>query len=219
MSISRSDVAPATKGSEQGTGNDSRRRVWRIAIRRLRLVAVRIRLVAVRNIACACVRVQGYGGGMVGAASARTGSGSCWRSWRLVTFMTPATCRLLRAGICHHKQSRSQKGARGCIHSCREGSYARWRELDFLPSLTSRVARQRRCQEVRRAAGTARKRSTGWAGRGGAPATRSRRRTRRQDREERGSSRGRKSESRKRRSIASDSCVADERVVPISLVK
>ena len=195
------------------------RRVWRIAIRRLRLVAVRIRLVAVRNIACACVRVQGYGGGMVGAASARTGSGSCWRSWRLVTFMTPATCRLLRAGICHHKQSRSQKGARGCIHSCREGSYARWRELDFLPSLTSRVARQRRCQEVRRAAGTARKRSTGWAGRGGAPATPSRRRTRRQDREERGSSRGRKSESRKRRSIASDSCVADERVVPISLVK
>ena len=128
MSISRSDIAPATKGSEQGTGNDSRRRVWRIAIRRLRLVAVRIRLVAVRNIACACVRVQGYGGGMVGAASARTGSGSCWRSWRLVTFMTPATCRLLRAGICHHKQSRSQKGARGCIHSCREGSYARWRE-------------------------------------------------------------------------------------------
>ena len=76
MSISRSDIAPATKGSEQGTGNDSRRRVWRIAIRRLRLVAVRIRLVAVRNIACACVRVQGYGGGMVGAASARTGSGS-----------------------------------------------------------------------------------------------------------------------------------------------
>ena len=104
------------------------KRVWRIAIRRLRLVAGRIRLVAVRNIACACVRVQGYGGGMVGAASARTGSGSCWRSWRLVTFMTPATCRLLRAGICHHKQSRSQKGARGCIHSCREGSYARWRE-------------------------------------------------------------------------------------------
>ena len=52
------------------------RRVWRIAIRRLRLVAGRIRLVAVRNIACACVRVQGYGGGMVGAASARTGSGS-----------------------------------------------------------------------------------------------------------------------------------------------
>jgi hypothetical protein len=117
--------------------------------------------------------------------------------------------------------SRGRDGARGRIEPGREGSYAHAREVIVLRRLTSRVARQRRCQEVRRAAGTARKRSTGWAGRGGAPATRSRRRTRRQDREERGSSRGRKSESRKRRSIASDACVdgSDERVVPISLVK
>ena len=98
MSISRSDIAPATKGSEQGIGNDSRRRVWRIAIRRLRLVAVRIRLVAVRNIACACVRVQGYGGGMVGAASARTGSGSLFFFGRPPDDL-PWTLRLLSAGI------------------------------------------------------------------------------------------------------------------------
>ena len=104
MSISRSDIAPATKGSEQGTGNDSRRRVWRIAIRRLRLVAVRIRLVAVRDIACAaCVRVQGYGGGMVGAASARTGSGSLF--FLALSFPRGAPRPFFFGGItCDHEQ-------------------------------------------------------------------------------------------------------------------
>ena len=136
MSISRSDIAPATKGSEQGTGNDSRRRVWRIAIRRLRLVAVRIRLVAVRNIACACVRVQGYGGGMVGAASARTGSGSCWRSRRLVTFTAPATFRFLGGITCDHEPiAEVGMGHAGALSQVARaatragGSVTRWRGM------------------------------------------------------------------------------------------
>ena len=130
------DIAPATKGSEQGTGNDSQRRVWRIAIRRLRLVTVRIRLVAVRNIACACVRVQGYGGGMVGAASARTGSGSCWRSRRLVTFTAPATFRFLGGITCDHEPiAEVGMGHAGALSQVARaatragGSVTRWRGM------------------------------------------------------------------------------------------
>ena len=129
MSISRSDIAPATKGSEQGTGNDSRRRVWRIAIRRLRLVAVRISTGrGAQHRVCVRSRARlwwGHGGGSE-------------RAHRLgILLAVPAlgdvhgTSHLPLLGRHHLRpraNSRGRDGARGRIEPGREGSYARWRE-------------------------------------------------------------------------------------------
>ena len=81
-----------------------------------------------------------------------------------------------RGHLLRARQSRGETCDHGRGATGRSGRAACWRELDFLPSLTSRVARQRRCQEVRRAAGT--ELGKGWVGRGGAPAAMSPRRTR-----------------------------------------